>query len=165
MHAKRRGDLLAQSQAAWQSGDKASAKRFSDEGKAEGAKMDACNRQAADAYFAANNARHGLGEIDLHGLHVSEAIDRVEERLRQCQAQRAQQLVVIVGRGNHSKDHVQKIKPAMQRLVEEHRLRVDVGAPNEGCITIHFNQSQTGFLAAPNAPLLKSADGAGCTQM
>jgi len=162
-HAKRRGELMAQSQAAWNSGDKASAKRLSDEGKKEGQLMDAANARAANLYFEDNNRGKGLGEIDLHGLHVSEAVERVEQRLKQCEAQRLAQLVVIVGRGNHSAGGVQKVKPAMEKLIREHRLRVAIGSPNEGCITVFLGHADAGVMHAPNS---RNADaGEGCAQM
>ena len=150
VHAKRRGELLSQSQAAWQAGDKAKAKQLSEEGKREGALMEAANLAACEAYFAGNNSKRGLGEIDLHGLHVDEAMRKLEERLGQCKAQRAEQLVVIVGRGNHSKDGV-KIRPAMEKMLREHQLRVAVDSPNQGCLTIMFGAGQAGFVQAPGA--------------
>jgi DNA-nicking Smr family endonuclease len=160
-HAKRRGELLAQSQAAWNAGDKAAAKKLSEEGKAAGAAMDAANARAAEAYFAANNRGKPLTEIDLHGLHVSEALDRVEQRLKQCEARGEKQLIVIVGRGNHSAGGVQKVKPAMEQLIQRHRLRVAVGSPNEGCLTIFLGEQngKAGFVHAPGSRE------SGCNQM
>ena len=149
MHAKRRGELLGQSQDAYKSGDKAAAKKLSDEGKREGAAMDACNLAACEAYFAGNNANKGPGEIDLHGLYVEEAVRKLEERLAVCRRNNAAQLVVIVGRGNHSKDNVAKIKPAMQKLIAEHKLKVAVDSPNAGCVTIFFGQADSGYVHAP----------------
>lgn len=141
-HAVKRGELLGQSQAAYQRGDKALAKKLSDQGKAEGRLMEECNAAAAEAYFTENNRKHDRFTMDLHGLHVDEAVARVEARIAECQRTRQDHLVVIFGRGNHSKDHVQKLKPAMERLIAEHRLRVAVGAPNLGCVTIMFNSSE-----------------------
>lgn len=140
VHAKRRGDLLAQSQTAWDKGDKAAAKRLSDEGKAEGAAMERCNAAAAAAYFADNNKNHGPDTIDLHGLYTAEAVDALEKRLRVCQQQRLPQLVVIVGMGNHSKDNVRKIKPAVEKLIREHKLRVAVDrfVDTQPCNKMHF---------------------------
>jgi hypothetical protein len=141
-HAQKRGELLGQSQAAYQRGDKALAKQLSEQGKAEGRLMEQCNAAAAEAYFAENNRNHDRYTMDLHGLHVDEAIAKVEARLAECQRSRQDHLVVVFGRGNHSKDHVQKLKPAMERLIAEHHLRVAVGAPNLGCVTIEFNSSE-----------------------
>lgn len=69
---------------------------------------------AAAAILAANNKGKGPWELDLHGLHVSEAVGAVESRIDQCRRLQAansigsnsngasQKLRVIVGRGNHS---------------------------------------------------------------
>lgn len=134
VHAKKRGELAGQSQAAYQAGDKALAKKLSDQSKAEAAAMDRCNDEAEKLYFEGNNAKHDLHTIDLHGLYVSEAIERLEGRIKQCQAANMESLVVIVGRGNHSKDHIAKIRPRIEQLMRDHRLKVavDRSAAREG---------------------------------
>ena len=68
--AQRSHDLLAQSQAAWQRGDKKGAKELSDLGKAEKAQVEELNRRAARAIFRENNAHRDDYTIDLHGLFV-----------------------------------------------------------------------------------------------
>lgn len=125
-HAQKRGELLSQSQAAWNSGDKAAAKVLSEQGKAEGAAMEKANAEAAELYFNDNNKKHDEGTIDLHGLYVEEAIDRLEQRLTSCQKNGRAQLIIIFGKGNHSKDGVRKIKPAVEKIMAQYKLRVAV---------------------------------------
>jgi len=149
-HAQKRSQHLSASQTAWNRGDKAKAKELSEMGKKEGQLMEAANRRAADAYFLGNNKGRPLGEIDLHGLYVEEALERLAERIQTCKSRGIAQLLVIVGRGSHSKDKVAKIKPAVEKLIREHRLQVAVDSPNVGCLTILFNASgSSGFLHAP----------------
>lgn len=147
-HAKRRGDLLSKSQAAWHSGDKAAAHTFSEQGKAEGTAMDRANARAATAYFDANNARHDQGTIDLHGLHVDESIARIEQRIQACTRSGCASLIVIVGRGNHSQGGAggRKIKPAMEKLVAQHKLKIAVDTPNAGCLTVYFGTADGGVM-------------------
>lgn len=45
-------------------------------------------------------------------------------------------LVIIVGKGNHSKDHVAKIKPAIEQLAREEKLNMIPNKPNPGCVYI-----------------------------
>lgn len=47
-------------------------------------------------------------------------------------------LVLIVGKGLHSRDGVAKLRPAVERLVARHNLRCIPGQPNAGCITAEF---------------------------
>ena len=88
-HAQHRNALFAQSQAAWHGGDRALAKDLSNQGKAEDAAMKLCNQQAAAALLRVNNEARGrsLDELDLHGLHVDEAIQAVQARVHpSCKA-------------------------------------------------------------------------------
>ena len=80
---ERRGQLVAASKAAWASGDKAGAKRLSEEAKAAAQQADALSLEAAKKIFALKNAAgrvHPL-EVDLHGLEVVEALGFAKSRL------------------------------------------------------------------------------------
>ena len=57
--------------------------------------------------------------IDLHGQFVEEAEDILEARIRDAQARGQTHLHVIVGKGNHSAGHVQKIKPRVEQICQE----------------------------------------------
>jgi hypothetical protein len=81
--------------------------------------MDAYNQQASDYIFRSNNAHVASDTIDLHGQFVDEAERIVETRLRAGQQRGESHLHVIVGKGNHSVDHVQKIKPAVEKICQE----------------------------------------------
>lgn len=69
---------------------------------------------------SANNAASPPGTIDLHGLYVKEAIEKVEEFISAEQrAGQHPELRVIVGKGIHSPGHVAKIKPAVEELMRK----------------------------------------------
>jgi len=57
--------------------------------------------------------------IDLHGQYVEEAEKILKKRIEEARRQNQNHLHVIVGKGNHSTDHIQKIKPAVERLCDE----------------------------------------------
>ena len=83
--------------------------------------MNDYNRQASEYIFRANNApgRNQADCIDLHGQFVEEAERILEQRIRADQANGQTHLHVIVGKGNHSTGHVQKIKPKVEELCQE----------------------------------------------
>lgn len=110
-----------QSRAAYSSGDGAGAKALSNEGKSHAAKMDDYNRQASDFIFRENNApgRVDADCIDLHGQFVEEAERILEERIRAERSRGSSHIRVIVGRGNHSVNHVQKLKPRVEEVCRE----------------------------------------------
>jgi len=83
--------------------------------------MDEYNRQASEYIFRENNApgRVESDQIDLHGLFVEEAERILELRIREDQARGQHHLHAIVGKGNHSTGHVQKLKPKVEELCQE----------------------------------------------
>ena len=101
--------------------------------------MDQYNRQARDYIFRENNAEGRVAgdTIDLHGLFVEEAEDVLEERIRVARQQNQSHLHVIVGKGNHSKNHVQKIKPRVEQVCQELGLQYRT-EENEGRIFVNL---------------------------
>ncbi|CAL8468044.1 g7583 [Coccomyxa elongata] len=91
-------------------GDHSGARKYAREARILRNSALAAHAAAADAIERANNASRGLDlwTLDLHGLHVGEAIAAVDRRLQQLeehlshQKVRAAQLRVITGVGNHS---------------------------------------------------------------
>lgn len=83
--------------------------------------MDEYNRQASEFIFRENNApgRVESDQIDLHGLFVEEAERILELRIREDQARGQHHLHAIVGKGNHSTGHVQRLKPKVEELCQE----------------------------------------------
>ncbi|KAH0559145.1 hypothetical protein GP486_004322 [Trichoglossum hirsutum] len=97
------------------------------------------NKQASELIFRENNAegRVDSDTIDLHGQFVEEAEDILEERIKYAQAHGQTHLHVIVGKGNHSADHVQKIKPRVERVCQELGLQYKT-EPNGGRVYINL---------------------------
>ncbi|KAJ5135478.1 uncharacterized protein N7515_004756 [Penicillium bovifimosum] len=119
--ANKRGQCFSRSKEAYASGDGAGAKQLSEEGKAHGRKMEEYNRQASEFIFRENNAngRVEADTIDLHGQFVEEAEEILEERIKYAKAHGQSHLHVIVGKGNHSANHIQKIKPRVEQVCRE----------------------------------------------
>ncbi|KAK4861531.1 hypothetical protein LT330_003566 [Penicillium expansum] len=119
--ASKRGQCFSRSKDAYASGDGAGAKQLSEEGKAHGRKMEEYNRQASEFIFRENNAsgRVEADTIDLHGQFVEEAEEILEERIKYAKSHGQSHLHVIVGKGNHSANHIQKIKPRVEQVCRE----------------------------------------------
>ncbi|GMF69718.1 unnamed protein product [Aspergillus oryzae] len=79
------------------------------------------NKQASEFIFRENNAEGRVepDTIDLHGQFVEEAEEILEERIKYAREHGQTHLHVIVGKGNHSANHVQKIKPRVEQVCRE----------------------------------------------
>ncbi|KAI1807400.1 Smr domain protein [Daldinia bambusicola] len=119
--AAKRNSCFDRAHQAYERGDGAEAKELSNEGKRHAAKMEEYNRQASEYIFRENNAPGRVADdtIDLHGQFVEEAEDILERRIRYAQEHGQTHLHVIVGKGNHSTDHVQKLKPRVEQVCRE----------------------------------------------
>ncbi|KAI4098784.1 MAG: hypothetical protein LQ339_006284 [Xanthoria mediterranea] len=123
-HSKKSA-CMDKSRNAYERGDGAAAHELSEEGKRHGAMMEQYNKQASDFIFRENNApgRVEGDTIDLHGQFVEEAEDILEQRIRYARSHGETHLHVIVGKGNHSYNHIQKIKPRVEELCREQGLQ------------------------------------------
>lgn len=135
--AAKRSSCFDRAHQAYESGDGARAHDLSQEGKQHAAKMEEYNRQARDYIFRENNANGRVQDdtIDLHGLFVEEAEDVLEERIKAARSRGETHLHVIVGKGNHSRNHVQKIKPRVEQVCRELGLQYQT-EENEGRIYV-----------------------------
>jgi len=112
--------------------------------------MEQYNRQARDFIFRENNAegRVASDTIDLHGLFVEEAEDVLEERIKVARQQDQSHLHVIVGKGNHSRNHVQKIKPRVEQVCRELGLQYRT-EENEGRIFVNLQGGSVDEMPPP----------------
>ncbi|KAH7132277.1 smr domain-containing protein [Dendryphion nanum] len=152
--AAKRGSCFDRSHQAYEAGDGARAKELSEEGKRHAKAMEGYNLQARDYIFRANNSvdRVPSDTIDLHGLFVEEAEDVLEERIKAARGRGETHLHVIVGKGIHSKGHVQKIKPRVEQVCQELGLNYQT-EENEGRIYVDLTGGQIGQMPPPpNAP-------------
>ncbi|OJD16422.1 hypothetical protein AJ78_03409 [Emergomyces pasteurianus Ep9510] len=119
--AAQRSSCFERSRHAYEKGDGQLAKELSEKGKAHGRKMEEYNKQASEFIFRENNApgRVASDTIDLHGQFVEEAEDILEERIKYARQHGQTHLHVIVGKGNHSVNHVQKLKPRVQQVCRD----------------------------------------------
>ncbi|TGJ82650.1 hypothetical protein E0Z10_g6101 [Xylaria hypoxylon] len=120
-HSKKR-DCMQRAHDAYENGDGARAKQLSNEGKKHAAKADELDEQASKMIFDMNNptaTSDTSDTIDLHGQYVDEAMSKLTKRIRQDKQKGRPHLHVIVGKGNHSVGHIQKLKPAVEDLCRD----------------------------------------------
>lgn len=148
--AAKRSSCFDRAHQAYESGDGARAHDLSAEGKEHAAKMEQYNRQARDYIFRENNANGRVqgDTIDLHGLFVEEAEDVLEERIKAAKSRGETHLHVIVGKGNHSRNHVQKIKPRVEQVCRELGLQYQT-EENEGRIYVDLQGGAVGSMPPP----------------
>ncbi|KAJ3675496.1 hypothetical protein LUZ60_004538 [Juncus effusus] len=95
---------------AFRRGDHLSARQLSKRAQEEWAEAERLNSKAAEEILKLRNLNNDLWKLDLHGLHASESVQAVQERLyeienvdRSKMGSRKMVLHVITGSGNHSK--------------------------------------------------------------
>lgn len=143
--------FAAQAREAYERGDGAGAHDFSEQSKQHAAAADRYNKQASEFIFRENNAVGKVAgdTIDLHGQYVEEAEEILEQRIRYAQQTGQTHLHVIVGKGNHSPGHIQKIKPKVEQICQEMGLQYDT-EQNEG--RMYINLQPGGGGGAPQMP-------------
>ncbi|KAI9299960.1 hypothetical protein BJ944DRAFT_171584 [Cunninghamella echinulata] len=144
--AEKRNECYEQSQEAYRNGDGALAKELSNKGHSHDNKMKQYNQQAADLIYREKNQGRPPNEIDLHGLFVQEATDRVDEAIKLCKREHYENLTIIVGKGLHSPGQIAKLKPAITEMVQRYEVLCEPNRPNPGCLYITFGQG-TGDLS------------------
>lgn len=94
--------------------------------------------------------------IDLHGQLVEEAEEIPEQRIRYTKSNGHTHLHMTVSEGNHSSDHVQKIRLRVERLCRKMGLR-EHNKENEGWIYIDRHDGQQ-YSAAESVGLPVAGD-------
>jgi len=131
-------DSYEKSQKEFITGDKALAKKLSDEGNKYKDKMNEKNNEAKAIAFDYKNKLRGLDEIDLHLLLVDEALQYLEEHIKSVKEAKLSHLIVIHGQGNHSDKNIAKIKPSCYKYLDSLGMNYTKDIPNPGCLTINF---------------------------
>ncbi|KAI8502920.1 NEDD4-binding protein 2 [Branchiostoma belcheri] len=124
IHYKQRQECFQKAATAYQKGQKELAFYYAQQGHLHTDKLREANRRASEKILELKNA--GLDQLnclDLHGLHVNEAIDALKSVLQEKERELhhaspsrhpvANYICVITGRGNNSRGGVARIKPAV----------------------------------------------------
>ncbi|KAJ3081746.1 hypothetical protein HDU99_004788 [Rhizoclosmatium hyalinum] len=132
------------SKSAYQRGEKALAKKLSDEKTELRNAATAYDARAKTLIFQYYNSTRNLNSIDLHGLFVPEATEVLQERIVECKANRVTRLEVITGRGVHSRDGISRLKPMVTAFCDENGVGLEPGS-NEGCFVIVLGEQPSSY--------------------
>ncbi|KAG2148594.1 hypothetical protein BD769DRAFT_1345237, partial [Suillus cothurnatus] len=139
--ANQEGDAMAkcfqQSHEAYSRREGALAKELSEKGKKHERTMEALNAEAS-AWIFRGMLSFKPGELDLHGLYVKEAISYSDKAIKEARQRGDSQIRLIVGKGLHSNGHVAKIKPALEDLMKQLNLPVEVDPQNTGVLIVQL---------------------------
>ncbi|KAL1789402.1 NEDD4-binding protein 2 isoform X1 [Sigmodon hispidus] len=140
LHQQKRMECYSKAKEAYRMGKKNVATFYAQQGSLHEQKMKEANHLAAVEIFEKVNASLlPQNVLDLHGLHVDEAIEHLTTVLQQKTEEFKQNggkpyLSVITGRGNHSQGGVARIKPAVIKYLTSHSFRFSEIKP--GCLKV-----------------------------
>ncbi|RMX41510.1 hypothetical protein pdam_00013057 [Pocillopora damicornis] len=114
---------------------------YAQQGHLHTEKIKEANARAAALILDQKNELTDDNTIDLHGLHVTEAIEALEnmlsERIDSCSSlarKGCKFLNVVTGRGNHSRGGKARIKPAIIEYLKKHNYRFT--EPHPGLVKV-----------------------------
>jgi len=134
-HARVRNVCYEQATNAFLAGNKALAKELSRQGREAAAKMAAAHSGAAASIFASRGGGRG-GVIDLHGLHVAEALALLRRELPRLRDGGEPYARVLVGTGHHTVGSrtPSRLPVAVETFLHQERWRFS--EPQSGCLEV-----------------------------
>ncbi|NWX65484.1 N4BP2 protein, partial [Promerops cafer] len=128
-HQQKRQECLKKAGEAYRMGMKPVAAFYARQGRLHEQKMKEANHAAAVQIFErVNTSLLPMNVLDLHGLHVDEAVNQLSRMLQEKSEEYQQAggkpyLSVITGRGSHSQGGVARIRPAAIQYLTSHNFR------------------------------------------
>ena len=137
-----RNVCFQQATQAYLSGNKALAKDLSRQGRQHAMNMTAAHESAAAAIFQERNNRGDRGGtplLDLHGLHVAEAINVLRRELPNFKSS-GRMVHILVGTGHHTKERVggARLPSAVADYLQNER-GIRYWEPQPGMLEVTFN--------------------------
>ncbi|XP_070552923.1 microtubule-associated protein futsch-like isoform X2 [Ptychodera flava] len=120
-HYKLRHECFQKAAEAYKRGQRQLALVYSQQGHMHTTKLRDANKRASEKILQRRSASLDENTLDLHGLHVPEALDALEKVLKQKEAEvrnlqsrrRFTHLNVVTGSGTHSRGGVARIRPCV----------------------------------------------------
>ncbi|KAH9038730.1 hypothetical protein EDB85DRAFT_1931771 [Lactarius pseudohatsudake] len=98
--------------------------------------MKELDKRAAKIIFRENNKNRKDGMIDLHGLHVPEAVQFARDQVESARSRGDEPVRFIVGRGVHSNAGEAKIRPALEGHFKKRGLTHSLDPRNAGVLIV-----------------------------
>ncbi|XP_009072640.1 PREDICTED: NEDD4-binding protein 2 [Acanthisitta chloris] len=142
-HQQKKQECLKKAGEAYRMGMKPVAAFYAHQSHLHEQKMKEANHAAAVQIFErVNSSLLPMNVLDLHGLHVDEAVNQLSRVLQEKSEEYQQSggkpyLSVITGRGSHSQGGVARIRPAAIRYLTSHNFRFTEIKP--GCLKVMLN--------------------------
>lgn len=115
IHFRLRHECFQKAREAYRRGLKQVASFYSQQGHQHTQKIKEANMRASEHILADRNADLEKNmTLDLHGLHVEEAIAALKRIIPQKEKERCKRLTVITGRGSHSRGGVARLRPSVK---------------------------------------------------
>ncbi|XP_017599999.1 PREDICTED: NEDD4-binding protein 2 isoform X4 [Corvus brachyrhynchos] len=141
-HQQKRQECLKKAGEAYRMGMKPVAAFYAHQGRLHEQKMKEANHAAAVQIFERiNTSLLPMNVLDLHGLHVDEAVNQLSRVLQEKSEVSAEENFnrynSCTGRGSHSQGGVARIRPAAIRYLTSHNFRFTEIKP--GCLKVMLN--------------------------
>ncbi|XP_057378037.1 uncharacterized protein LOC130700002 [Daphnia carinata] len=141
LYNKLRQQYSMQAQEYHQRGMSAAAMYYSSESRRYAELYKKCNQQAALQIVEEKNAYQDERTIDLHELHVVEALTCLESFIVENAREGRNVVQVITGRGNNSQNGKPRIKPAVVTFLKQKRYGYE--EVNPGMLRVFLSRSMT----------------------
>ncbi|KAL3879118.1 hypothetical protein ACJMK2_031430 [Sinanodonta woodiana] len=127
IHFRLRHECFQKAQEAYKRGMKQVASFYSQQGHLHSQKINEANARAANRIMEERSTEvENLSVLNLHDLHVDEAITTLARILPEKELElqlnpdrRKQHILIITGRGSHSRGGIAKIRPAVERYLRK----------------------------------------------
>uniref|UniRef100_A0A915HG38 Smr domain-containing protein n=1 Tax=Romanomermis culicivorax TaxID=13658 RepID=A0A915HG38_ROMCU len=133
-HYEERKKFFDQAQLAFRKKMPGAASYYAQIGRMHDAKLKNANAVAAQKLMNFRTRHDPPDTIDLHGLHVQEAISALSQKLKEFENRSGKQVNIITGSGKHSFFGAAKIKPAVIAYLS--RKRMTFSENNGGLIQV-----------------------------
>ncbi|XP_071786915.1 uncharacterized protein [Asterias amurensis] len=150
-HYRQRHEAFQKAAAAYKRGFKDLASFYSQQGHLHTEKMKEANQRASEVILTSRNSLFSDNTLDLHGLHVDEALLMLNKVLEEKKAEfeafshqphppvtkpPPRHMFIITGKGNHSRGGVPRIRPAVTDLLKRAGFRYTLA--NAGLIKVNL---------------------------